>query len=344
MQDSSRIHYLLFLKCAGMLAVIGIHVVCTPFSSFECFYRPGEAFLSYFLANAFRAWAVPVFIMVSGALFLARKTPVKKMYAKYIARILFATVLFGTVYALMEIVFTEKTLNAALFFRALLNVYSGKLWDHMWFLYLIAGLYMVTLPLQRMTGALSDRTLAYLLALLFVFQFCIPFLNRLTGVECGWYIPFSSCYLFYYIFGYALHTGKIRIPAPLAGAFVAAGILWCAFGQFVPGMTEPVGATLSFAGTGDFAGAAMAAGIFVLAKKLCREKENFLDTKIVPLSFGVYIVHAVFINFIYKVLHFTPDRFNVAVMLSVTFIVTTVCSLLAVLVLRKIPFVKKYLL
>ncbi len=214
----------------------------------------------------------------------------------------------------------------------------------MWFLYMIAGLYLITPFLQKMVHALSQNEVKWLLAVLFVFQIIVPLTDNITKTSFGWYIPFNSVWLFYYILGYAVHTQILKIKPALSFGFILFGILWCIFGQFVPGMKQSIGAAILYSGTSSPAGVMMSLGIFSLAKTRCGRKENFIDTKIVPLSFSVYIVHAVFINFIYKALHFTPNRYNVFLMWTVTFFATAFCSLVSVWILRKIPAVRKYLL
>ena len=344
MENQKHIHYLSFLKTIGMFAVIAIHVVCTPFSYFEKYYTKTGEFLSYFITNSLRAWAVPVFVMVSGVLFLGREITFEKICKKYLKRILLVTLIFGTLFAFMEIFFTERKINLSAFLRSLINVYSGKLWDHMWFLYMIAGLYLVTPFLQKMIHALSENEIQKFLVVLFVFSVIIPLADSITNIKFGWYIPFNSVWLFYYILGYAVHTETVKIRPAISFVFIISGILWCIAGQFISEMKNPVGASILYSEPSSLTGVMMALGIFSLAKTKCRTEENFIDTKIVPLSFGVYVVHAVFINFIYKALHFTPDRFNAFFVIAVTFCAVSVCSLCTVWILKKIPVIRKYIL
>ncbi len=44
-------------------------------------------------------WSVPVFLMISGSLFLNREIPLKKMYSKYILRLAVAFVFWAVIYA-----------------------------------------------------------------------------------------------------------------------------------------------------------------------------------------------------------------------------------------------------
>lgn len=335
--EKSYIHYLSVLKCAGMLAVIGIHVLCTPFTYFANSYSPVEAFLSYFFTNALRAWAVPVFVMASGALFLnpGKEISAKLIWKKYISRLALVLVTFGFAYALMEIVFTNRSFKAADIGTALVNVYSGKSWAHMWFIYMMLGLYIFTPPLRLMISKMNKNDVVYLLAVLFAFNIIVPF---------GIYIPVAGDWLFFYVLGFSISAGYVKIGVRLSCLMIFAGILWCAFGQFIPGFTSTYGASLKYAGMGSPTSVLMAAGLFSLAKAKCKSEPGIADSIAARFSFGVYVVHTVFINFAYKFLHFTPDRYNVFAIWAAVYVGTLAGSLALVFVLRKIPVVRKYIL
>ena len=108
--------------------------------------------------NSLLRWAVPVFFMISGALFLdpARPQPVKKLYGKSILRLLvsflFWSALYGAWYALSTGRGIWTMLNETL---------RGHY--HMWTILTIIALYAVT-PILR--PAVADRRLlGYMLAL-----------------------------------------------------------------------------------------------------------------------------------------------------------------------------------
>ena len=344
--EKAYIHYLSFLKCIGMFAVIGIHVFCTTVYQYEQSYSNAELFAAYFLTNVLRMWAVPVFVMISGALFLnpEKKIPLKKLYSKYILRLVLVLLTFGFLYAMMELVFDARTFRPSMLLTAWKNVYSGNLWDHMWFVYMILGLYMTVPVFQRLTVSLDDALLRYFLLLLLSFACIFPMAQKASGVKFGVYIPCASIWLFYYFLGYALHFEKIKISEKCAIAFILLGVLWCIFAQSIPSSRNPYGAGLLFSGTDDIFGVLMSAGIFALAKAKCAAEKNALDTVINPLSFGVYIIHALFINFFYKALQLTPETFRVPLMWALVFICTAVFSLTTVWIFRKIPFVRRFIL
>lgn len=152
MSNKEYIHYFSVLKCLAMLAVICLHTFCTPVNFWYCYLNRNEIFIGVFLSQFLLAWAVPIFLMVSGALFLdkTKSIPIKKLYKKYILRLVLILLTFGTLYALMELIYTNKTINFFTVLTALKNVYAGQSWDHMWFIYMILGLYICIPPPKKL--------------------------------------------------------------------------------------------------------------------------------------------------------------------------------------------------
>lgn len=95
-------------------------------------------------------WAVPVFAMISGVLFLnpAKEQPLKKLYSKNVLRIVTIILFWGLVYAALNHPPADLSFESlyAFFRTAVLGHY------HMWFLYMIAGLYILV-PILRCIAA-----------------------------------------------------------------------------------------------------------------------------------------------------------------------------------------------
>lgn len=86
-----------FLKVVSSFAVIMLHIsasnwYATEVKSFE--------WLVMDFYNSMTRWAVPVFTMISGALFLKNNRNIEMIYRKHIARILKAFVFWSLLYSL----------------------------------------------------------------------------------------------------------------------------------------------------------------------------------------------------------------------------------------------------
>lgn len=109
--------------------------------------------------------AVPVFVMVSGAVLLGREDSYRKCFARF-GRIAAALLVFSYLYFAHD-----AWVNHGLWPRAFrLDIFLRKVWtmdiaDSFWYLYFYAGM-VLTLPLlQRLSCAIKDRDAWYLIGM-----------------------------------------------------------------------------------------------------------------------------------------------------------------------------------
>lgn len=97
MTDGKRSTELDILRLLAMLAVISIHVSTTAMSWTDTLIRNIE-----FSAVT---WCVPVYVMISGRLFLAKEKqlPISTYFKKYIVRIAVAFAFWSAIYQVMYI-------------------------------------------------------------------------------------------------------------------------------------------------------------------------------------------------------------------------------------------------
>ncbi len=196
------------LRIAASFAVIVLHVSSDGWSGTEILSPEWHTFNVF---GSIAWWAVPVFVMVSGALFLGGDRPIKRIWRKNIFRIVLAFFAWSAVYAL-----AERTPGTPLIMmlRAILR---GK--SHMWFLPMIACLYMAVPVLRKIVE--SESVMKYFLFLSFLFAFVIPqavsclsLISDTWGTFAGQWIGIASFhfpmgYTGYFILGYYLD--KIEI-------------------------------------------------------------------------------------------------------------------------------------
>ena len=342
-------HYIAFLRILAMFAIIGAHTVATPVIYNAQEYSDFWLHLSVVLTMLQRG-GVNIFIAISGALFLQpeKELTLSKLFKKYIFRIVLALLIFGTLFALMEIVFTEKSFHAGQILTALLNMLQNKSWGHLWYLYMLAGLYLVTPVFKRFVNSVSNTEIRYLLLVLVVFDMLFPLLENFTGVKIGFYIPFAGMPVFYYLLGYALHAKIVRLPdIPCFGMILLSLAIYLAE-CLIPVEIDTISVQFKGLSMTALLSSFVPVAIFSLALNHCKTeigaKRTNCEKLLSELSFGVYIFHAVFINFIYKVLHLSPANLNVFLMWVIVFVITSILSLLTTYILRLIPLVRKYIL
>jgi surface polysaccharide O-acyltransferase-like enzyme len=342
-QATGNTTYLNVLRVLACIAVIIFHVFSNVVNSFGKSLTELEKYISTILINIW-LWHVPSFVMISGVIFLNREKEItiRNLIKKYILRILLALFIFGIPFAFMEIFFNSHyQFNFTQIGITILNVFEGKLWDHMWYLYMIAGLYML-LPLFKLfVNQASKEILEYVLVILFIFTSIIPTFQNIVPFKFGIYIPINSVFVFYLLFGYYIHQYDIRVNNKLLILMVLLYVLYISLmplnKKFISNTTiiglysniSPLVVLITFC-------------IF------CYLRQNINSNKVFdflsPQIFGMYLIHQFFLNIFFKFIKFTPDKYPlILVIINITGM-TIILSLLFSIIARKIKIIKKYVL
>lgn len=336
------------LRVAATLAVVLMHTVTGV--------RDGYFDLSdqKLVLNIFNAlidvtsWCVPIFLMISGYLFLdpERKITWEAAIFRFCRRIVFALAILGIPYALLEIVGYLGYFEWFMLPMAVKHVLRGHSWSHMWYLYLILILYAVT-PLMKWLLEKLPRAVVYgVMAVLALGVGVVPFIETLCGVKDGFALPLDGIYPFYYLCGYLYATRK-KEPRKREGMLSMV--------LFVIMLLVQVGCRFIEGYHVDMAYGyplTILAALFLFNVGWCREwAGTWKDGKwkkavqwFCPLTFGIYLIHPVFLNFFYKFLKITILDFRFYVGILGFFVVTLAGSVVVTWLLRKIPFFKKYVL
>ena len=76
--------------------------------------------------------------------------------------------------------------------------------------------------------------------------------------------------------------------------------------------------------------------------------KSSIAEKLSPYCFCVYLIHTIFINISYKILHITPLNIlgdtSISITIPLFFIIFTILSFASAYILAKIPFLKKHVL
>ncbi len=333
--------YLDVARVVSCFAVVMIHVLCTPIVFCQNDYSAVELFIVKSLRNSLN-WCVPIFVMISGILFLnpEKEIPIKKLFGKYIKRLFIVIITFGTLYALMEIVFNERKFEPLQILEALRNAILGKSWNHMWYIYMAIGIYMISPALKIFVSNAEDKIILYTLTIIFVFSSILPFASIFFDFEN--YFPQISIYIFYMIFGYAIHYRKLELKTNHS-LFIIAG--FCVYVSLLQTndffYIENNAALLGTAYSSPFT-LITAWAVFSLCKK-AKSQSKFIRF-LSPLTFGIYVLHPIPINFCYKVMHLTVEKYAFFPSLLAVTITTFLFSILGTFILRCIPFVRKNIL
>ncbi|MGN1406947.1 acyltransferase [Lactobacillus sp.] len=170
--QKQRIWYLDYLRIIAILGVITIHV-----STSLNFYQQDYQGLNWQLLNLFDGVSrisVPLFIMISGALFLdpAFDLTLKKLFKKYLAKI-------AVVYGFWQVFYCSWAYYSKGYDLLTVVKYLVASYDHLWYLPMIAGLYLVTPFLRKIVR--NRQLLEYYLLLALIFASVLPTLLDLLN-------------------------------------------------------------------------------------------------------------------------------------------------------------------
>lgn len=335
-----RTYYFDFLRVFGTFAVMFLHIAAQNWDTKDVHSFEWSVMNFY---NAIARWSVPAFVMISGALFLSRDIPIRKIYSKYIFRIFTAFVFWSVMYTVF--IYDDGGDRVKYISHLICGHY------HIWFLFMISGLYMIVPFVKKI--AESKFLTKYFLEIAFLFAF-LPcnIINTLTLFSkdyggIAWqlfyyfYFNFVAGYTGYFLLGYFVNntenSRKTEYMIYTAGIIgFAATVLMTLYASRLNGTpTEIFYENISV----NILCETVAVFVFF------RKNFNFPAKNIRTLSqysFGAYLVHAgviyLFEKFGINSLTFSPI-ISIPVIAVIVFIVSFAISA----VLNQMPVLRKYI-
>lgn len=143
------------LRVVAIICVVTIHTVSSVTRGARVPLLSGGWWVGATI-DAASLWCVPVFVMISGALLLnpARKQTAHSFYRRRLERIGVPLVFWTVFYLVFRTAILGDDLSAG---SAAHAVATGQPFMQLYFLYVIAGLYVVTPPLRRLLRHCDDR-------------------------------------------------------------------------------------------------------------------------------------------------------------------------------------------
>lgn len=128
--------------------------------------------------NASGRWAVPAFVMISGALFLnqAKSISFAGIIKRNIFRLLTVYFFWSLVYSVIHNTMEYDHFNIEVLKRVLLDTLSGPV--HFWFIPMICGLYLITPFLRVLVSGLNKNTLLLLILICLLFTSVISMFKK----------------------------------------------------------------------------------------------------------------------------------------------------------------------
>lgn len=293
-------------------------------------------------------WGVPIFVMISGSLFLGREIPLRKLYSKYIFRMVISFFVWAVIYA----IFTQGNIV-----DRLLVIVQGEY--HMWFIFMIIGIYMCMPIIKPIVE--TDVKVKYYLILAFVFAFVVPEVTTLindfgdeliikgVGVIAGdinkmnMHIVFG--YASYFVLGY--YINKINLSKRQRILIYVLGILGFTFTVVVDLIVAIKTQVYCNHYYGDFDVNVLFESIAVFVwfkyKKYNLHRLNSFIQKLSKYSFGAYLVHALVIKQLFIRFGLNTLSFNAVFSVICIGVLVFTVSFVISAILNQIPVVRKYM-
>jgi len=341
--------FLDILRVAATCAVVMLHTITGVMDTTDMSMYPAQKTV-FLVALDLLTWCVPIFVMISGYLFLDpnREFTYQRMLTKYVRRIVLALFVFGVPYALLELIAVGKSFRPSLIVQAVWIVCRGQSWSHMWYLYLIFFLYICTPALKWLLKRIPRWSVYGVMAVLFLGGSLLPFLKKLLQLEGIPVLSDGFIYPFYYLCGYIFACGKSS-EEPRKQERNGDKILWGAILLLAVGMMiSRIAGTYSVQMAYNYPFTVVLSILLMwavsLAEDTFRTKNTAPFTSAGELCFSIYLVHPVFINVLYKLLRISLLDFSLWISLPLFYVGILGLSVLTAYLLRRIPPLRKYVL
>ncbi len=358
-----RIVFLDWVRVIACFMVILTHAT-------EPFYLGGEGTLILNETNAL--WStvmnasvracVPLFVIASSYLLFPVKGTTGEFFRRRFTRILIPFVLWTIILAFIA---GAQNGNTTSLFKHLIFNFIGDS-GHLWFMYMLVGVYLVMPILSPWADKVSKREEEGFL-LLWLFTTTMPFIREVASRQIGstelWGEASWNPYgMFYYVsgfFGYLMlghyfkkyvpelswrRTLIIAIPLWIVGFTITAGSFWMLMPHNYP-VNGPIDiAVLMETGWeyNAFGVALTVIGWFLVLRKITYSGA-FFHRIIVPLSkasYGTYIIHLVILGYFHGLYNVMMPT---GCCIFATAISTFVTASLLSIILGKIPVIGKYI-
>ena|GEM_PF-659336 len=180
-----------FFKSLNLMKVIACFAVILIHSSIFDYNNINNQWWAVNFYNAISRFAVPMFIMISGALLINEKHSLKHFLSKRAIRIIPALIFWSVVYLAWlgdQRIYSASVINA---------IISGPVYYHLWYLYAMIGVLMFSPILSAMYHNSNDALKSYFLTIWILSYSIYPMIKELLGLQ----FDFIGVYELYSFFG-----------------------------------------------------------------------------------------------------------------------------------------------
>ncbi|NLE03284.1 MAG: acyltransferase family protein [Crenarchaeota archaeon] len=297
---------------------------------------------------------VPLFVMLSGTLLLKPhkvKEPIRVFLKKRLNRIGLAFIFWSIIYLAWSFYVTRipVTLNN-IFQGAVMGLFTGPYY-HFWYLYLIAGLYLMTPVLRTLVAHENLKITKYFILIWFIGVGIIPLIELTTGFNLNDSLFAVGGWMGYYVIG--LHFQRYNIRKPIVLGFLSLGFVWTILSTCLMNFTfYPSGRDYFFFDSLSANVIIYSVALFLLLNKAPTNWANrnrhphlsYIARAISKNTLPIYLFHLIILETLqrgYLGLQISITTINPVIAIPLVTAVTLFITLGLVLIMKKVPILKR---
>ncbi len=200
----SRLFYADFLRALAIFAVIILH------NAADYDDQLGDIPASHWWAgtiwDGLVRFCVPMFVALSGAFLLKQSKEVtfSEVFKKRLPKIIIPLIFWSLIYILYEGYASEEGIRSINWMEKLKVFYQGPVIYHLWFLYMMIGIYLLYPVMNLFITAAKEVHIRYFLIVWFISNCIINISDAITDTTFGVGLNFFAEYSGYFVLGYYL--------------------------------------------------------------------------------------------------------------------------------------------
>lgn len=329
--DNSRI--------IAMFAVVMLHVATIVMVSNEI----GSTYWWFGnIYNSLVRWCVPVFVMISGALLLSphKQEDILTFYQKRAAKLLIPITTWSLIFLTWRFIKGIAKGEPPTILELLEKLVSGNPYEHMWFLYMILGLYLFTPFFRKIIQHSTNKEVN----LLIIATFSLATINHIytSFIPSGsqLFINWFFLYIPFFFLGHRIRNTEFQPPQFILWSTFLTSSTLTAIGCSVLAIKNGLPFSTYFYGYLSLTVIPMAISMMYLLKSWNNPISNNNVTKTLSLlTLGIYLIHPI----ILEIMGYTGYTTNIHPIISIPIVtgIIFIISLTGAWILYKIPFFKR---
>jgi surface polysaccharide O-acyltransferase-like enzyme len=340
MSSSPKIAWANNLRAAATIGVIFIHSSSYLTGSFRPI--PQSYWMISIVINTLVRWAVPVFVMLTGSFVLANyNNQPRPFFIKAFKKIIIPFLIWSMVYLLYynwETLLSNSITNSQKWALILDKMVTGTA-VHLWYIYMIAGMYLLIPIIANWTKDASEKQLRIFILFWFILLIAYPWIDQYKNdFELG----FFTGYVGYLISGYYFFK-HISVPKWILWGSLILSCILISSATIYLGSQKNVDHEMFLAPLtpGIFI---MSASVYLLFKQSTVSLNSWLAhvvNWICDYSFGIYLVHLLVLSIIDDKI-MSIDGIHPLISIPIVSVLCLIFSFSFIYLLRRVPIIGKW--